>query len=304
MGVFMFNHLVDDLYAGFSTDINYAREGRHPNEEIIMSTRFNRGTALITGASMGIGVVYADRLAKRGYNLILVARSEDKLKEVATQIQSATGRTVEAMRADLTSPADLRGVSERIYCDDSITALVNNAGVGSASKLIESDPNYLEQMIQLNVTALTRLALAATSSFPGRANGLIINIGSMLALVPELLNSAYSGTKAYVQNFSIGLRNELADKGVTVQLIMPGVTTTAIWDKMGLPIYDLPAEWVMTTEDMVDASLASLEQGEFPTIPSLPDFADFEAYDKARIALRPNLSRKNPADRYGVAARV
>lgn len=272
-------------------------------EEIILSTRFNKGTALITGASMGIGAVYADRLAKRGYDLILVARSEDKLKEVATQIQSATGCKIEIVRADLTVPADVRNVSERISFDVSITALVNNAGLGSASTLVESDPKYLEEMIQLNVTALTRLAQAAASGFPGRENGLIINIGSILALVPEMLNGVYSGTKAYVQNFTIGLKNELADKDVRVQLVMPGVTTTALWDKMGLPIHGLPAEWVMTTENMVDAALAGLDRGEFPTIPSLPDFADFEVYEKARIALRPNLSRRNPADRYGIANR-
>jgi short-subunit dehydrogenase len=268
-----------------------------------MSARFNKGTALITGASMGIGLVYADRLARRGYDLILVARSEERLKEVAAQIQSATGRTVEPVRADLTIPADLRSVVERISFDDSITALVNNAGLGSASSLVESDPNYIEQMIQLNVIALTRLALAAASGFPSRENGLIINIGAILALVPELLNGAYAGTKAYVQNFSIALKNELADKGVTVQLVIPGVTTTALWDKMGLPINNLPADWVMPTEDMVDSSLASLDQGEFPTIPSLPDFADFEVYEKARISLRPNLSRKDPAARYGIGVR-
>lgn len=272
-------------------------------EEPILSTRFNKGTALITGASMGIGFVYADRLAKRGYDLILVARSEDKLKEVATQVQSATGRKVEIVRADLTIPADVRSVSERISFDASITALVNNAGSGAASKLVDSDPNYLEEMIKLNVTALTRLTLTAATAFPGRDNALIVNIGSILALVPEMLNGVYSGTKAYVQNFTIGLKDELAVKDVTVQLVMPGVTTTALWDKMGLPIHNLPTEWVMTAEDMVDASLASLDQGEFPTIPSLPDLADFEVYERARIALRPNLSRSKPADRYGIGSR-
>jgi uncharacterized protein len=211
---------------------------------------------------MGIGVVYADRLARRGYDLILVVRSETKLKEVATWIQSATGCTVETMRADLTPSADIQGVGKRISFDASITVLVNNTGLGSASKLVESDPNNLEQMIQLKVTTLMRLALAAASSFPGRANGLIINIGSILALVPELLNIVYSGTKAYVQNFSIGLTNELADKGVTVQLVVPSVATTAIWDKIDPPIHNLAADGVITTEDIVYTSLASLGRGD------------------------------------------
>jgi short-subunit dehydrogenase len=265
-----------------------------------MSNRPSKGTALITGASTGIGAVYADRLAKRGYDLVLVARSQDKLNEVAKQIRSATDRKVETLQADLTIPADVQRVAGRLASDSSITALVNNAGIAAASKLLESDPDYLDQMIQLNVTALTRLALAAAAGFVARGNGLIINIGSVVALAPELLNGTYSGTKAYVQNFSTSLKNELAGKGVTVQVVLPGATATPLWDKAGVPIHSLPAEWVMTTEDMVDASLAGLDQGEFATIPALPDAADFEAYEKARLALAPNLSRKNPADRYGI----
>lgn len=267
-----------------------------------MSTHSSKGTALITGASTGIGSVYADRLAKRGYDLILIARSQDKLNQVAKQIQFATGRKVETLQADLTVPADVQRVADRLSTDTTITALVNNAGIAAANKLLESDPNYLDQMIQLNVTALTRLALAAAPGFVARANGLIINIGSIVALAPELLNGTYSGTKAYVQNFSISLKNELADKGVTVQVVLPGATATPLWDKAGVPIHNLPAEWVMTTEDMVDASLAGLDQGEFATIPALPNAADFEAYEKARLALAPNLSHKNPAGRYSIGA--
>jgi short-subunit dehydrogenase len=270
-------------------------------KETTMSNHSSKGTALITGASTGIGAVYADRLAKRGYDLILVARSQDKLNEVARQIQTATGRKVETVQADLTVPADVQKVADRLATDSSITALVNNAGIAAANKLLESDPNYLDQMIQLNVTALTRLAIAAAAAFVARANGLIINIGSVVALAPELLNGTYSGTKAYVQNFSTSLKNELAGKGVTVQVVLPGATATPLWGKAGVNVHtDLPAEWVMTTENMVDASLAGLDQGEFVTIPALPNTADFEAYEKARLALAPNLSRKAPAARYGV----
>ncbi len=266
-----------------------------------MSTHSSKGTALITGASTGIGAVYADRLAKRGYDLVLVARSLDKLNEVGRQIQSASGRKIETLQADLTIPADVQRVADRLATDTAITALVNNAGIAAASKLLESDPNYLDQMIQLNVTALTRLTLAAAPAFVARANGLIINIGSVVALAPELLNGTYSGTKAYVQNFSTSLKNELAGKGVTVQVVLPGATATPLWEKSGVNVHtDLPPEWVMSTEDMVDASLAGLDQGEFATIPALPNSADFEAYEKARLALAPNLSRKNPADRYGI----
>ena len=124
---------------------------------------------------------------------------KDKLTEVAKQIQSATGRKVETLQADLIASADVQRVADRLATDNSITALVNNAGIAAAGKLLESDPNYLDQMIQLNVTALTRLALAAAAGFVARGNGLIINIGSVVALAPELLNGTYSGTKAYVR---------------------------------------------------------------------------------------------------------
>jgi short-subunit dehydrogenase len=263
----------------------------------------NKGTALITGASTGIGAVYADRLAKRGYDLILVARSKDKLDEVAKHIHSSTGRKTETLQADLSVPADVKRVADRLASDSAITAFVNNAGIASASKLLESDPDYLDQIVQINVTAFTRLAIAAASNFAKRASGLIINIGSVVALAPELLNGVYSGSKAFVQNFSTALKNELAEKGVTVQVVLPGATATPLWEKAGVNVHtDLPAEWVMSTEDMVDASLAGLDQGEFATIPALPDAADLAAYEKARLALAPNLSRRDPAPRYGVGS--
>lgn len=264
----------------------------------------NKGTALITGASTGIGAVYADRLAKRGYDVILVARSKDKLDEVAKHIQSGTHRKAETLQADLTVAADVKRVAERLASDSSITAFVNNAGIASAAKLLESDPDYLDQIVQINVTAFTRLAVAAASNFAKRSSGLIINIGSVVALAPELLNGTYSGSKAYVQNFSTALKNELADKGVTVQVVLPGATATPLWEKSGVNVHtDLPPEWLMAAEDMVDASLAGLDQGEFITIPSLPDAADLQTYEKARLALAPNLSHKNPAPRYGIEVR-
>lgn len=264
----------------------------------------NKGISLITGGSTGIGAVYADRMAKRGYDLILVARSKDKLDEVAKQIQTNTGRKVETLQADLSVTADVKRIADRLASDSSITALVNNAGIASASKLLESDPDYLDQMVQINVTAFTRLAIAAASNFVKHSNGLIINIGSVVALAPELLNGVYSGSKAFVQNFSTALKNELADKGVRVQVVLPGATATPLWEKSGVSVQSLPPEWVMSTEDMVDASLAGLDQGEFVTIPALPDALDFEAYETSRRALSPNLSHKNPAPRYGVGVKT
>jgi short-subunit dehydrogenase len=266
-----------------------------------MSAPSSKGTALITGASTGIGAVYADRLAQRGYDLILVARNQEKLSEVAAQLKS-TGRKVETLQADLTSKADVQRVAERLSSDPTITALINNAGVGSAGKLLDATIDDLESMIYLNVTALTRLALAALPGFVARNNGLLINISSIVALAPELLNGTYSGSKAYVVNFTQALKHELEGKGVTVQAVLPGAISTPFWDKAGLPVHHLPDATVMTAENLVDASLAGLDQGELITIPSLPEIADWEKFEAARKALGPNLSRKTPARRYGITA--
>jgi len=235
-----------------------------------MSAYESKGTALITGASTGIGAVYADRLARRGYDLILVARNAERLSEVATRLKP-TGRAIETVPADLTNPADVERVAQRLRSDPGITALVNNAGFGSAGKLLDSNIDDLESMIYLNVTALTRLALAALPGFVARKKGLLINIASVVALEPELLNGTYSGTKAYVVNFTQALANEVQDAGVTVQAVLPGATATPFWEKSGRPVEDLPAEIVMSAEDMVDASLAGLDQREVVTIPACPN---------------------------------
>jgi short-subunit dehydrogenase len=264
-----------------------------------MSASTFKGAALITGASTGIGAVYADRLANRGYDLILVARSQDKLSEVAARLKS-TGRRIETIAADLTKKEDVQRVAERLSTDPTITALVNNAGIGSARKLLDEKIDDLESMIYLNVTALTRLALAAIPGFVARKNGLLINIASVVALAPDLLNGTYSGTKAYVVNFTQALKSELEGTGVTVQAVLPGATATAFWEKSGRPVEQLPSEIVMTAEDMVDASLAGLDRHELVTIPALPDVADWERYDVARKALGPNLSHRQPAARYGI----
>jgi len=266
-----------------------------------MSALEFKGTALITGASTGIGAVYADRLAKRGYDLILVARNRERLAESAARLKS-TGRRIETIVADLTQREDVQRIADRLSTDPAITALVNNAGLGSARKLLDEKIDDLESMIYLNVTALTRLALAAMPSFVARRKGLLINIASVVALAPDLLNGTYSGTKAYVVNFTRALKNEVQGMGVTVQAVLPGATATPFWEKSGRPVEELPAQIVMTAEDMVDASLAGLDQHEVVTIPALPDLADWERYEAARKALGPNLSRQKPAARYAILA--
>jgi short-subunit dehydrogenase len=267
-----------------------------------MSSRSNPGTALITGASTGIGSVYAHRLAQRGYDLILVARDQQRLANLAGDITATTGRKAEALAADLTLRADLKRVEERLRLDSSITALVNNAGFGGVARLIDSNIDEMDNMIQLNVTALTRLTSAALPGFLERSKGLIINIASIVALNPELLNGVYSGTKAFVVNLTQSLHNEVEDKGIRVQAVLPGATRTPFWDRAKSPVDNLPEQWVMTAEEMVDASLAGLDQGELITIPALPDLADWEKFEAARKALGPNLTHKHSAARYGINA--
>jgi uncharacterized protein len=269
-----------------------------------MTTISHKGTALITGASSGIGAVYADRLAQAGYDLILVARSADKLRTLAEQLTTRSGRSVEAIAADLTRAADLAKVESVLKSDASITLLVNNAGVGATAPLLQSEIGKMEQMITLNVSALTRLAYAAAPAFVSRGTGTIINIASVVAVAPDVLNGVYGGSKAFVLAFSQSLQHELADKGVRVQAVLPGATATDFWNIAGTPVEHLPQDIVMSAQDVVDAALAGLKQGEVVTIPSLPDRADWDAFERARKALGPGLSRNTPAARYGVAKRA
>jgi short-subunit dehydrogenase len=262
-------------------------------------TTQSKGTALITGASSGIGAVYADRLARRGYDLILVARNRGKLDKLATRLTNETRRSVEVLPADLNDKADLARVEATLKNDASITLLVNNAGIGTFAPLLNSDVNKMDEMISLNVSALTRLTYAVVPGFVARGTGTIINISSIVAISPESLNGVYGGSKAYVLAFSHSLQHELASKGIRVQAVLPGATATDFWDAGGLPVNNLPSEIVMTTENLVDAALSGLDQGELVTIPALPEKAEWDRFEAARREMSTRLSRTEPAARYG-----
>jgi short-subunit dehydrogenase len=262
----------------------------------------SKGTAVITGASAGIGAVYADRLAKRGYDLILVARRADRLKRIADVLKRQTSVSARTFAADLTNAADLAEVEALLRTDTSIAILVNNAGVGSTAPLLSADITEMERIIALNITAATRLAYAAAPAFVERGTGTIINIASGVAIAPEILNGVYGGSKAFLLALSQSLRHELASRGLRIQAVLPGATGTDFWDIAGTPVNQLPEAIVMSAEDVVDAALAGLDQGEFVTIPSLPSAADWEAFENARRALMPNLSLATPAGRYGKAS--
>src|SRR5713101_4404243 len=185
-----------------------------------------KGAALITGASSGIGAAYAERLARRGYDVTLIARNRRRLDALASRISDETGRAVE---------------------------------------VLESDVDTMEKMIGLNIVAATRLTYAAVPAFVARGNGTLINISSSVAISPEALNGVYGGTKAFLLALSQSLHHELAGTGVRVQVVLPGATTTEFWDIAGMPLRDLPAGLVMPVGEMVDAALTGLDLGEFAT---------------------------------------
>jgi short-subunit dehydrogenase len=264
----------------------------------------SKGIAVITGASSGIGAVYADRLARRGYDLLLVARTRGPMEGLSKKLSADTGRTVDILVADLTDAKDLAELERILRENTMISLLINNAGLGATKPLLNSDVSDMSRIIALNVEALTRLTYAVIPAFVKRGSGTIINIGSVVGVAPEILNGVYGGSKAFVLAFSQSLRHELAEKGITVQAVLPGATATNFWDTAGRPVDNLPKEIVMSTEDMVDASLAGLDQGEFVTIPALPDAGLWQSYEAARQALQPYLSRAEPAARYGVVRKA
>lgn len=257
-----------------------------------------KGTALITGASSGIGAIYADRLARRGHDLILVARNQERLDALASRLTADTGRSVDVIVADLSDKADLTRVEQRLRDDERITMLVNNAGITAPGPFVGANLDLYEKLIQLNAVAVMRLAGAAVPGFVARGRGAIINIGSVTALMPETFNGAYSGTKAFVLNFTQALHAEVGERGIRVQAVLPGGTRTEIWERAGIDLSDYPPQMIMEADVMVDAALAGLDQGELVTIPSLPNAGEWEAFTAARLALGPRLSRKHPADRY------
>jgi short-subunit dehydrogenase len=256
------------------------------------------GTAIVTGASSGIGKTYAERLAARGYDLLLVARRLDRLDALAAQIASSTGRKVATLQADLSQRAGVAAVENVLNEDPSVTLLVNNAGISLETSVLNTPPEMIERLIAVNTLAPTLLASAAAKAFVARDKGAIINIASVLAYIPELIDGMYSGTKAHLVNLTLGLAPHLANTNVRVQAVLPGATRTEIWDTMGMdPDVALPGQ-VMDTAELVDAALVGFDRGEVITIPPLHDESQFQALEAARAAMAPNLSTDTAAPRY------
>ncbi|MFK0310414.1 SDR family NAD(P)-dependent oxidoreductase [Pseudomonas sp. NPDC090233] len=261
-------------------------------------TQQYKGTALITGASTGIGAIFAERLARRGYDLVLVARNRERLDALASRLTAQTQQSVEVFPADLGNAADLARVERKLREDASISLLVNNAGIGTHTSLLESDVERMAEMISLNVTALTRLSYAAVPGFVERKHGALINISSIVSLAPELLNGVYGASKAYVTAFTQSLHKELAADGIKVQAVLPGATATDFWQIGGLPVENLDPNIVMSATDLVDGALQDFDKDVLISIPSMHDLKPYETFEASRQALLGQLSNNRLAPRY------
>jgi hypothetical protein len=268
-----------------------------------MSARKDKGLAVVTGASQGIGAVYARKLAERGHDVVLVARNRDRLRENAAEIRAATSREAEVVVADLSTAADTSALAERLRTDPAISVLINNAGATLDGGLLASDADAVARQIALNVTAPTLLAQAAAKAFIARGGGgAIVNISSVAAFAPEMFDGVYSGSKMYLLNLTLGLASKAKDSGVRFQAVLPGPTNTDMWARGGVPASVVPPERIMEPEDLVEAALMGLDRGEVVTAPTIDDEAAWQAYEAARRALGSHFAAGKPAARYRATA--
>jgi short-subunit dehydrogenase len=259
-----------------------------------------RLTALITGASSGIGAAYAERLAARGYDLILVARRRDRLEALAARLQQDYGRAVEVETADLAAPEDLERIEALLRTREDLAILVNNAGLGALGPSLSADARAVETLVNINVLALTRLSLAAAPAFAARDQGAIINIGSVIGVIPSPGGAAYSGSKAYVLNFTRSLQIEFSKTNVKVQVVMPGPVRSEFFGDRPPPF---PDDLFMSAETLADIALRALDQGELVCWPTLHDTQVWSTFDNARRDLVRAISQDAvPPVRYGLAA--
>ncbi len=262
-------------------------------------TTAHKPAVLITGASSGIGATYADRFAKRGHDLVLVARDVARLETLKARLEKETGVAVDVLKADLTNDGDVARVESRLSSDAKIGILVNNAGASLPGTFVEQTGADLGKLIALNVTSVTRLANAVAPRFAREGKGAIVNIGSIVGLAPELGWSVYGATKAFVQFLTQSLHTELGAKGVYLQAVLPSATRTEIWEKSGKDVNEIPG--VMDVGELVDAALVGFDKRELITIPPLQDETQFTAMDQARAAMVPNFMQAKAAPRYRAA---
>jgi short-subunit dehydrogenase len=265
-----------------------------------MSSSDTKPIAVISGASSGIGAVYADRFAARGYDVVLVARRADRLGALAQTISRVHHVNAEVVIADLANESDLARVERILATNPAVRVLVNSAGLMKCLPMATSTLQDSLLQIALNITSLTRLTHAVLPAFLSRNDGMMINISSVLAIheMPISASTVYNGTKAFVLNFSRSLQSELARTGVKVQVVLPAQTATEIWDNSGMSLSILSPDTVLSAETLVDAALAGLDKGESVTWPTVADATLCERYDVARSKLFAATQAGKPAPRY------
>ena len=228
---------------------------------------FNGQRALVTGASSGIGEVFARQRAERGANLVLAARSQDKLDALAQELQERFGTSVEVRACDLSEPGAGAALAARLAERDvRIDVLINAAGFGLFGQLHEADPARTSQQVRLNVDALTELTCALLPQMRARNRGAIVNVASTAAFQPVPYMAVYGATKAYVLSFTEALWAETRGTGVLVTALCPGATDT--------PFFDTASEHAsighrMSPEHVVAAALSALERRRCSITPGL-----------------------------------
>jgi hypothetical protein len=224
----------------------------------------SRGLAVVTGATAGIGREFAEQLARRGHDLLLVARDRDRLTEAAASLASRLGVETEAFPADLTRDDDVTRLAERIAASPRLALLVNNAGFGTRGRLAEVDPGTQVAMVRLHTLAPLRLTQAALPVMLRNRAGAVVNVSSVASFVFSAGNANYCATKAYLTTFSEGLAAELAGTGVQAQALCPGFTRTEFHSRMAEPDR-LPRFAWLSAEAVVGHSLRCLDRGG-PTV--------------------------------------
>jgi short-subunit dehydrogenase len=263
-----------------------------------------RRTALVTGASAGIGAAFAERLARDGYDLIIVARRLDRLEALADRLRDEAGVAVDVLVADLTAADELREVERAIEACAILEFLVNCAGVAGYMPFAQLPPDQAESLVRLHVVAPTRLTRAALPGMVVRGRGVIVNVSSGLAFsaslpAPPLPHRAvYAASKSYINTFTEILANELRGTGVQVQALCPGIVRTELHEVARYDLSHVPASFMLEPEDVVTASLAALPLGDVVCIPALGDRGPLADLEQSRERVFDGVRGGSIAERY------